>query len=53
MLLLQDGTLGRFWPLPRVFRHQPPQRQRGVATHDKLAVRFQAVLTIAIINEWI
>ncbi|MEU9506953.1 IS5/IS1182 family transposase, partial [Micromonospora sp. NPDC048170] len=30
------------------------KRHRGVATrYDKLAVRFQAVLTIAIITEWL
>jgi transposase len=30
------------------------KRHRGVATrYDKLAVRFQAVLTIAIINDWL
>lgn len=30
------------------------KRHRGVATrYDKLAVRFQAVLTITIISEWL
>lgn len=30
------------------------KRHRGVATrYDKLAVRFQAVLTITIITEWL
>ena len=37
-------------------RHQPAQTQPGLALatrYDKLAVRFQATVHIAAINEWL
>jgi transposase len=35
-------------------RHQPAQRHRAVATrYDKLAVRYEATVHIAAINEWL
>jgi transposase len=35
-------------------RHQPAQRHRAVATRfDKLAVRYEATIHIAAINEWL
>jgi hypothetical protein len=35
-------------------RDQPPQAARAVATrYDKLAVRYEATVTIAVINEWL
>ena len=35
-------------------RHQPAKRNRAVATrYDKLAVRYEATLHIAAINEWL
>lgn len=48
----------RFRRLPattcRGVRYQPTQRHRGMATrYDKLAVRYQATLTIAVIGEWL
>jgi hypothetical protein len=34
-------------------RHQPAQRHRAVATRfGKLAVRYQATIDSAVINEW-
>ena len=41
-------------PPCRGMRHQPAQAQPAVATrYDKLAVRYEATLHIAAINEWL
>lgn len=38
----------------REMRYQPTQRNRAVATrYDKLAVRYEATIQIAAINEWL
>ncbi|MBB5112517.1 transposase [Micromonospora echinospora] len=35
-------------------RHQPLKRNRAVATRfDKLAVRYEATIHLAAINEWL
>jgi hypothetical protein len=35
-------------------RDQSPQRHRAAATrYDKLAVRYEATVAIAVVNEWL
>ena len=49
-----DYDMRRQGAARRRVRHQPLKRHRAVATrYDKVAVRYEATVLVAAINEWL